>query len=48
MTWAKVDEIRRRYTFGESKADLARCFNVRWPTIHYIVTFKTWKLELKA
>lgn len=48
MTWEKVDEIRLRHANGESQDELARAFNVSRPTIHYIVRYKTWKLEIRA
>lgn len=42
LTRDQVAEIRRRFNDGETRADLAREFNLCWLTIDRIVQFQHW------
>lgn len=43
LTWAKIDEIRRRFTDGETQTELAVAYGVTQASIHNIVRRKSWK-----
>lgn len=45
LTWAKVNEIRRRHADGTSCTELAELYGVLRQVVYKIVTFKTWKIE---
>lgn len=43
LTWAAARDIRKRQAAGESQHGLAREYGVSQPTIHFIVTGRTWR-----
>lgn len=43
LTRPQVDEIRQRYSAGETRAQLARAFGVSFMNIDAIVKWKTWR-----
>lgn len=47
LTWAQVDEIRRRCHEGESRLALAREFGVHSTTVNYLVRGKSWNESLR-
>lgn len=47
LDWDKVDDIRRRYANGESRAALGRAFDVSATIIFHIVHGNKWKPEFR-
>lgn len=47
LTWTKVDNIRRLYKEGISRAELGRQFGVSSPVIFHIVHNNKWKEEFR-
>lgn len=43
LTAADITEIRWRYEHGEHQTAIAEQFGVSQPTVHHIVSGKTWR-----
>lgn len=43
LTWSTVREMRRQFSYGESKASLARKYKVSETTVREAVNLRTWK-----